>query len=134
MGLFDLSVLIDTVTDYGYAAGAAGQFSLAAGSYRQTYLTLYSLYEDVAAQRQQIEAEASGISPRQVSPVIAGVVSGSASAQRTLGERRNAASLVEHLRSLEYQLADILNGMYRTFATTVSTDHDGATGIARAIP
>ena len=129
--LLDLGDLVDYITDLGYAAAAAGEFSLEAHEYRAAYDRLYALYREVVSARENIEAEANAVVPERVSRAIYNVVVGAASAlSATAGP--SSTALTGHMKSLQAQLATILNGMHKTYATTISTDHGGARTIAGA--
>ena len=129
--LLDLGDLVDYITDLGYAAAAAGEFSLEAHEYRAAYDRLYALYREVVSARENIEAEANAVVPERVSRAIYNVVVGAASAlSATAGP--SSTALTGHRKSLQAQLATILNGMHKTYATTISTDHGGARTIAGA--
>ena len=66
--LLDLGDLVDYITDLGYAAAAAGEFSLEANQYRAAYDRLYALYRDIASTRESIEATANGVCLLYTSP------------------------------------------------------------------
>ena len=68
--LLDLGDLVDYITDLGYAAAAAGEFSLEAHEYRAAYDRLYALYREVVSAREIIEAEANAVIPERVSRAI----------------------------------------------------------------
>ena len=129
--LLDLGDLVDYITDLGYAAAAAGEFSLEANQYRAAYDRLYALYLEVVSTREAIEAEANAVVPERVSHAIYHVVVGAASA-RSATTGVSSTALTGHMKSLQAQLATILNGMHQTYATTISTDHGGARTIAGA--
>ncbi|MBK7611565.1 MAG: hypothetical protein IPJ15_10010 [Actinomycetales bacterium] len=129
--LLDLGDLVDYITDLGYAAAAAGEFSLEANQYRAAYDRLYALYREVVSAREIIEAEANAVIPERVSRAIYSVVLGAASA-RSATTGVSGTALTGHMKSLQAQLATILNGMHHTYATTIGADHDGARTIAGA--
>ena len=64
--LLDLGDLVDYITDLGYAAAAAGEFSLEANQYRAAYDRLYALYREVDSAREYIEAEALKVLPEHM--------------------------------------------------------------------
>jgi hypothetical protein len=129
--LLDLGDLVDYITDLGYAAAAAGEFSLEANQYRAAYDRLYALYRDIASTRESIEATANGVVPERVSRAIYHVVLGAASARSATTDASSTA-LTGNMKSLQAQLATILNGMHQTYATTVRVDNDGAQDLAGA--
>ena len=129
--LLDLGDLVDYITDLGYAAAAAGEFSLEAHEYRAAYDRLYALYREVVSAREIIEAEANAVIPERVSRAIYSVVLGAASA-RSATSAPSGDALTGHMKSLQAQLATILNGMHQTYATTVRVDNDGAQDLAGA--
>ena len=129
--LLDLGDLVDYITDLGYAAAAAGEFSLEANQYRAAYDRLYALYREVDSAREYIEAEALKVLPEQVSPVIRGVGRGALAVRQATSESRGGG-LTQQVFALQARLATILNGMHHTYATTIGADHDGAQHIAGA--
>jgi hypothetical protein len=129
--LLDLGDLVDYITDLGYAAAAAGEFSLEANEYRAAYDRLYALYRQVASTRETIEANVSAILPEQVSPVIKGVGNGTLAVRKATSESRGGG-LTQQVFALQASLATILNGMRQTYATTIGADHDGAQHLAGA--
>jgi hypothetical protein len=129
--LLDLGDLVDYITDLGYAAAAAGEFSLEANEYRAAYDRLYALYREVASARETIEAEASAMFPEQVSPVIKGVGKGALAVRQATSDSRGGA-LSQQVLALQANLATILNGMHQTYATTIRADRDGAQHLAGA--
>ena len=129
--LLDLGDLVDYITDLGYAAAAAGEFSLEAHEYRAAYDRLYALYREVVSAREIIEAEANAVVPERVSHAIYHVVVGAASA-RSATTGVSGTALTGNMKSLQAKLATILNGMHHTYATTIGADQDGAQHIAGA--
>lgn len=117
--------------DAGYAAGAAGKFSLEAGAYRAGYLRLYELYTRVNEARVSIEHRAQGVRPESVSAHIAGVAMGSTHAHMRVQSAADPRAIVSQLTSLEAELAQLLHGMHGAFAATAATDRDTAAVIAK---
>lgn len=127
--MFD--AMIQRLLDLAYAAGAAGKFALETTAFRDSYLQLHRLYQDVSATRQKIEAEGSAVLPDSVSRVIVGVTWGAAQAQVNVATSEGTA-LSQHLRTLEAELSELLTGMHDAYASTLDTDQGAAAGIARA--
>lgn len=122
---------VERMVDYAYAAGAAGEFSLEAGSYRSGYAQLYQLYEGVRDLRASIESRAVAMVPTSVTSAIPGVLLGANRARDAVGNPASNLALVTRLRRIEAELSGLLTGMHAAYRSSAATDAQAAAQIAK---